>query len=156
MYIREKNGQYRRAKRDEVINAARAVLDKRVIGKELTNPDMTKDYLKIQLGNEQREIFALLCLNNRHHVLAFDRLFTGTIDGASVYPREVVKRALELNAKAVIFAHNHPSGIPEPSPADEQITKRLKDALALIDVRVLDHIVIGGNDSVSFAERGLI
>ena len=94
-------------------------------------------------------------LDNRHRVISFDRMFNGTIDGASVYPREVVRAAINHNAAAVIFAHNHPSGVAEPSRADEQITRRLKDALALIDVRVLDHMIVG-DEVVSFAERGLI
>ena len=96
-------------------------------------------------------------LDNRHRVIAFEELFTGTIDGTSVHPREVVRTALFHNAAAVILAHNHPSGVAEPSQADEQITRRLKDALALVDVRTLDHIIIGdGDSSVSFAERGLL
>jgi DNA repair protein RadC len=97
-----------------------------------------------------------LFLDNRHRVISFDQMFTGTIDGASVHPREVVKRALQHNAAAVILTHNHPSGIAEPSRADISLTRRLTDSLALIDVRVLDHIVVGGVETVSFAERGLI
>lgn len=107
------------------------------------------------LGNYDREVFALLLLDNQHRLIEFNELFYGTIDSASVYPREVVKLALERNAAAVIFAHNHPSGDATPSQADKRITSRLKDALALIDVRVLDHFVVG-ETCVSFAERGWI
>ena len=109
------------------------------------------------LAGRSYEMFGALFLDNRHRVIEFHELFRGTIDGASVYPREVVKQVLACNAAAVIFLHNHPSGEPEPSAADEQITYRLRDALCLIDVRVLDHIVVGsGGRTVSFAERGLI
>ena len=125
-------------------------------GSPLTSPTTTKQYLVTQLVEREHEIFACLFLDTRHHVIKFEELFRGTIDGSSVHPREVVKAALTCNAAAVILCHNHPSGVPEPSKADISITKRLVDSLALIDVRVLDHIVIGGSDTVSFAERGLI
>ncbi len=122
----------------------------------LTNPDQTRDYLKARLRGHQSEVFACLFLDNRHRIIRYDEMFFGTIDGASVHPREVVKRALEYNAAAVILAHNHPSGVGEPSRADEALTRRLKDALALVDIRVLDHIVIGDGEAISFAERGLL
>jgi DNA repair protein RadC len=122
----------------------------------LTNPKSTRDYLTSQLRAYPHEVFACLFLDNRHHILSFDKMFNGTIDGASVYPREVVKRALSHNAAAVIFAHNHPSGIAEPSNADISLTRRLKTALELVDIRVLDHFIIGNQQAVSFAERGLI
>jgi DNA repair protein RadC len=122
----------------------------------LTNPKSTRDYLTSQLRAYPHEVFACLFLDNRHHILSFDKMFNGTIDGASVYPREVVKRALSHNAAAVIFAHNHPSGIAEPSNADISLTRRLKSALELVDIRVLDHFIIGNQQAVSFAERGLI
>jgi DNA repair protein RadC len=102
------------------------------------------------------EVFACIYLDNQHRVLAFDELFRGTIDGASVYPREVVKAALKRNAAALILAHNHPSGVAEPSAADRQLTRRLKDALALVDIRVLDHVVVGDGETVSLAERGWV
>lgn len=121
-----------------------------------TSPDLVKNYLKIKLAEREREVFACLFLDNRHQLIEYNELFYGTIDGASVHPREVVKAALKCNAAAVIISHNHPSGIPEPSKADESITARLKQALELIDIRILDHIIVGGMDSVSFAERGLI
>ena len=121
----------------------------------LTSPAETRRYLIAQLRPYPHEVFAVLFLDNRNRLLAFDKLFHGTIDGASVHPREVVRAALRYNAAAVILAHNHPSGVAEPSHADELITRRLKDALALIDVRVLDHMVVG-DEVISFAERGLI
>lgn len=124
-------------------------------GDALCSPHDTRRYLSAELRSCSHEVFACLFLDNRNRVLTFEKLFHGTIDGASVYPREVVRRAIDNNAASVIFAHNHPSGIAEPSAADRQITQRLKDALALIDVRVLDHMVIG-DEVVSFAERGLL
>jgi len=124
-------------------------------GDALCSPDDTRNYLTTELQACVHEVFACLFLDNRNRVLTFEKMFYGTIDGASVYPREVVRRAIDNNAAAVIFAHNHPSGVAEPSSADRQITQRLKDALALIDVRVLDHMIIG-DEVVSFAERGLL
>lgn len=125
-------------------------------GDALSNPRDTRNYLTARLRGYTHEVFACLFLDTRHRVISFDELFHGTLDGASVHPREVVKRALEHNAAAVILAHNHPSGIAEPSPADESLTKRLKNALALVDIRVLDHLIIGDGQTVSFAERGLL
>lgn len=124
-------------------------------GEEITSVSSVRDYLKIRLRDYQHEVFACLFLDNRHRIIQYKEMFTGTIDGASVYPREVVKQALKDNAAAVIFAHNHPSGIAEPSDADKRITQRLSDALSLVDIRVLDHFVIG-DEVVSFAERGLL
>ncbi|MGB1109860.1 MAG: RadC family protein [Gammaproteobacteria bacterium] len=125
-------------------------------GDAMTDPDATRRFLNAQLRDREHEVFACLFLDNRHRVIAFEELFRGTIDGASVYPREVVKQALGHNAAAVIFAHNHPSGVAEPSQSDERITQRLKTALSSVDVRVLDHIVVGDGEPVSFAERGLL
>jgi DNA repair protein RadC len=116
----------------------------------------TRDYLSARLRDLDREVFCALFLDNRHRVLAFDELFTGTLNGTAVYPREVVRRALHHNAAAVIFAHNHPSGVAEPSRADETLTQRLKEALALVEIRVLDHVVVGDGEMVSFSERGLL
>ena len=124
-------------------------------GDVLCSPNETRRYLAAQLQSYPHEVFACLFMDNRNRVIAFEKLFFGTIDGASVYPREVVRMALKHNAAAVIFAHNHPSGVAEPSRADEQITQRLKAALDLVDIRVLDHMVIG-DEVVSFAERGLL
>ena len=123
-------------------------------GKPLSDPAGTRAYLKARLRDFHYEVFAVLHLDNRHRVIAFEELFRGTIDGASVHPREVVRQALKHNAAAVIFAHNHPSGVAEPSDADRHLTQRLKDALALVDIRVLDHFVVGDGEVASFAERG--
>ena len=125
-------------------------------GEYLSNPDATRDYLRLLLGERRNEVFGTLFLDNRHRVLCVEELFQGTLDGASVHPRVVVQRALACNAGAVIFYHNHPSGLPEPSRADEALTRKLRDALSLIEVRVLDHIVVGCEGTVSFAERGLL
>lgn len=122
----------------------------------LTCPGATRDFLSARLRDLHYELFCCLLLDNRNRVISFEALFRGTIDGASVHPREVVKLALARNAAAVIFAHNHPSGVAEPSQADEIITRRLREALALVDIRVLDHVVVGEGDCVSFAERGLL
>jgi DNA repair protein RadC len=135
--------------------AKRHLLEQLSRGDVLSSPSQTRQYLAAQLGSYPHEVFACLFLDNRNRVIAFEKMFYGTIDGASVYPREVVRLALKKNAAAIIFAHNHPSGVAEPSHADEQITKRLKEALALVDVRVLDHFVVG-DEVVSFAERGLL
>ncbi len=123
-------------------------------GDALTSPQLTRDYLQAQLRDRPREVFALLLLDNQHRVIQFVELFYGTLDSASVWPREIVQIALKHNAAAVILAHNHPSGVAEPSRADRQITDRITAALALIDIRVLDHLVIGDGITVSFAERG--
>ena len=125
-------------------------------GISLENPEQTKAYLVSQLREYQHEVFACLFLDNRHRIIQFDKLFQGTINGASVHPREVVKQALSHNAAAVILAHNHPSGVAEPSQADQQITQLLKQALDLVDVRVLDHIIVGDGETVSLAERGML
>ncbi|MGI2024434.1 RadC family protein [Shewanella glacialipiscicola] len=125
-------------------------------GQILTNPDLTRDYLMRQLADRPYEVFAVLLLDSQHRVIQFVELFRGTIDSASVYPREVVSLVLEKKAAAVIVCHNHPSGIAEPSQADRRITERLKNALATIDVSLLDHMVVGDQEIVSFAERGWI
>jgi DNA repair protein RadC len=125
-------------------------------GDALASPEDTRRYLQSRLRTHHQEVFACLFLDSRHRVIEFEELFRGTIDGASVYPREVVRRALYHNAAAVILAHNHPSGVSEPSCADARITERLKAALELVDVRLLDHFVIGDGTPTSLAERGLI
>ncbi len=125
-------------------------------GDLLTSPELVRQYLSAQLRHQLHEVFAVLFLDNQNRLIAYEELFFGTIDGASVYPREVVRRAMKHNAAALILAHNHPSGIAEPSQADQRITKRLQAALELIDVRVLDHMVVGDAEVISFAERGLI
>lgn len=125
-------------------------------GQVLTNPDLTRDYLMRQLTDRSYEVFAILLLDSQHRVIQFVELFRGTIDSASVYPREVVSLVLEKKAAAVIVCHNHPSGIAEPSQADRRITERLKNALSTIDASLLDHMVVGDREIVSFAERGWI
>ncbi|WP_394130766.1 DNA repair protein RadC [Shewanella maritima] len=125
-------------------------------GQILTNPDLTRDYLMRQLADRSYEVFALLLLDSQHRVIQFVELFRGTINCASVYPRDIVALVLEKNAAAVIVCHNHPSGIAEPSEADRRITERIKIALETIDVSLLDHMVVGDYDIVSFAERGWI
>lgn len=125
-------------------------------GPVLANPQATKDFLHVRLRDLPHEVFCCLYLDNRHRVIAFEELFRGTIDGASVHAREVVKRALAHNAAAIILAHNHPSGVAEPSQADEMITRRLKAALDLVDIRLLDHLVVGDSRCESLAERGLL
>jgi len=125
-------------------------------GDPLGGPDDTRRFLAARLRDHPHEVFACLFLDNRHRVIAFDELFRGTVDSATVHPREVVKEALSRNAAAVILAHNHPSGVAEPSRADEALTHRLREALGLVDIRLLDHFVIGDGEVVSFAERGLL
>ncbi len=125
-------------------------------GDAIRSPADTETYLQARLQHLGHELFCCLYLDNRHRVLAFVELFRGTIDGTSVYPREVVKEALAVNAAAVILAHNHPSGVAEPSQADERITKRLRSALELVDIRLLDHLIIGAGRATSMASRGLL
>ncbi|NNF68091.1 MAG: DNA repair protein RadC [Gammaproteobacteria bacterium] len=126
------------------------------VGEAIRSPRDTETFLLARLRDRPHEVFCCLYLDNRHRVLLFEELFRGTIDGTSVYPREVVKQALAVNAAAVILAHNHPSGVAEPSQADERITKRVKSALDLVDIRVLDHLVIGDGATTSLASRGLL
>jgi DNA repair protein RadC len=142
---------------DEIVATALDILAVRLPHTDaLTNPEDVKKYLITQFADLEHEVFACLFLDNRHRVIRYQEMFRGTIDGCSVHPREVVKAALTANAAAVILAHNHPSGVAEPSRADMQLTRRLTDALELVDVRILDHIVVGGAETVSFAERGLL
>jgi len=157
LYATNRQGTLRPATDDEIVDAARQILASRIRrGRPLTSPRDTREYLRLEFAPLDHEVFAILFLDNRHRVIEFVPLFRGTVDGASVHPREVVKEALARNAAAVILAHNHPSGIAEPSAADEVITQRVREALALIDVRVLDHFVVTGDAIVSFAERGLL
>jgi DNA repair protein RadC len=147
----------REATLDEIMTGARQALSLHVRkGTVFSNPKITANYLTARLAQHPYEVFTLIYLDNRHRFIAAEDLFRGTIDGATVHPREVVKEALKHNAAAVIIAHNHPSGVAEPSNADELITRRLKEALNLVDIRVLDHIIVAGGTTTSFAERGLI
>ena len=140
-----------------VIELSRRYLSERLKRDTVFNsPQQVRDYLIARLASMQREVFAVLFLDNQHRLIVCEDLFFGTIDGASVYPREVVKRCLQHNAAAVILAHNHPSGVAEPSLADQQITQRLQSALSLVDIRVLDHLIVVGGQTVSFAEKGML
>ena len=145
-------------KREEstITKAMNIIAEKGLSGETLTSSDATRKYLELKLAPEKAEQFLVLFLTNMHKVIACVVMFKGTIDGAAVYPREIVRAVIEHNAAAVILAHNHPSGDPEPSQADIAITKKIKAALNTIDVRVLDHIVVGRGSTVSLANRGLI
>jgi len=145
-----------RALEDQLILEAEAILYRRFAGgAPLSSPDDVRSYLRLKLGKHEQEMFGVIFLDTRNRVLGFEELFRGTIDSAAVYPREVAKRALQINAAAIIVAHNHPSGDAEPSKADGALTTRLRDALALLDIRLLDHFVCG-REVISFAERGLL
>jgi len=144
--------------RDAVIHHALRIMESRLQapGAALTSPAAVRDYLRLRLANAEHEIFVVLFLTAQNAVIACEEMFRGTLTQTSVYPREVVKAALKHNAAAVIFAHPHPSGVAEPSRADELLTQALKQALALVDIRTLDHFVIAADKVTSFAERGLI
>lgn len=137
-------------------------MSKRALGETLqqtdsfSSPTQVKHYLQLQLSQLQREVFGIMFLDAQNRLIAYETLFEGSLMQTSVYPREVVKRALALNAAALIFSHNHPGGSATPSKADEQLTQSLKDALSLVDIKVLDHIIVAGQESFSFSERGLI
>jgi DNA repair protein RadC len=142
---------------DHLIAQALAILSRRMrVKAHLGSPEAVRDYLRLSLADKEHEVFVVVLLDAQNRVLACDEMFRGTLTQASIYPREIVKTALAANAAAVIFAHNHPSGVSEPSQADESLTRQLKAALALVDVKVLDHFVIAGDEFVSFAERGLL
>jgi len=142
---------------DQTIARALKILDGRMrCGSALTSPQTVRDFLRLALAGREHEVFMTIFLDAQHRVLACEELFRGTLTQTSVYPREVVKAALKANAAAVIFAHNHPSGVAEPSGADELLTRQLREALAMIDVKVLDHFIVAGRATLSFAERGLL
>jgi DNA repair protein RadC len=160
-FMADPKGKYktnRAITENQIIKAANAILKSRVAQKEhlITCPEDTKRLLVTQMANYEREVFVCLFLDNRHHVISMEEMFKGTIDGTSVYPREVVKRALQLNAAALIVAHNHPSGVTTPSQSDKNITAHLKDALSLMDIRLLDHLIIGGAEVFCMAEWGYL
>ena len=136
--------------------ARRSIEEKLQSGAALNSPGAVRDYLRLALGGKLHEVFVCIWLDVQHRVIKFDEPFRGTLTQTSVYPREIVKAALAVNAAAVIFAHNHPSGAAQPSQADELLTRSLKEALALVDVKVLDHFIVAGNHALSFAERGLL
>ncbi len=157
LLVRDQSGNTRQPSEDEILFAARSIMSRRVRrGASMTSPQLVKDFLSIKLGTREHEMFCVLLLDKRHRLIEFVELFRGTIDGASVHPREVVKLALAKNAAALVLAHPHPSGVAEPSQADQLITQRVRDALSLVDIRVLDHVIVAGGATVSMAERGLL
>ncbi len=143
---------------DAIIEKALHILKGRMVTSDviITSPTSTKDYLTLYLAEKKIELFMVMFLTAQHHLIEAEVLFVGTIDNCTVYPREIIKKALEYNAAAVIFAHNHPSGVPTPSTADRQLTDKLVTALGTVDIRVLDHFVIGGDSIKSFAELGYL
>lgn len=157
LWIRGDSDELRAATATEVIAAARRAMTRRVRrGVAMDSPRAVREYLAMKLGTLEHELFVVLLLDNRHRLIDYVELFRGTIDGASVHPREVVKLALARNAAALVLAHPHPSGAAEASQADQLITHRLREALALVDIRVLDHVIVAGGEAISFAERGLL
>ncbi|MFO1177076.1 MAG: DNA repair protein RadC [Ottowia sp.] len=157
LLVRDAHGRYLPASADDILEAARQVIDQKMQrGTLFDSPATVKTYLRTKLSGFDHEVFAVLFLDSRHRLIDYMEMFRGTIDGATVHPREVVKEALRCNAAALILSHNHPSGNPEPSAADRALTARLKQALALVDVRVLDHVIVAGDTTASFAERGLL
>lgn len=157
LFVRDVTGTYREAQTDEVLQAAQSLLLNRVRNtEEFTSPQVVRDFLRVRLSALEHEIFAVLHLDAQNRVLEYVEMFRGTVSQTSVYPREVVKESLARNSAAVILVHNHPSGAARPSRADEALTQTLKAALALVDVRVLDHLIVAGADVVSFAEMGLL
>ncbi len=150
-------GSAKRAQLEAVLEIARRCLGEELrAGIALASPAAVRDYLRLAIAAKEHEVFVCLWLDSQHRVIACEEIFRGTLGHTSVYPREIVKAALRANAAAVIFAHNHPSGVAQPSRADELLTRSLKEALALVDVKVLDHFVVAGHQCLSFAERGLL
>ena len=156
LFVRDLDDTYRLAEDEDILNAATAAINARFCtGTSVTSPMQAKDFIRLRLAPYPHEVFGVLWLTTRHTVIAFEELFRGTLNGASVHPREVVKSALKHNAGACILCHNHPSGVAEPSHADEAITKKVQAALDLVEVRTLDHVIVG-EQICSFAERGLL
>ena len=156
LFVRE-NARYAPAGPDQVLHAAQEIVDARMVrGTSFKDPAVACDFFRDKLGHREREVFVAVMLDARHRFIDYVELFLGTIDGAEVHPREVVRVALRLNAAAVLVAHNHPSGEVEPSAADRAVTSRLKQALALVDIRLLDHCIVGGRLTLSMASRGWV
>ena len=156
LYVREKT-RYRAADSEQVLAAAQQIVDARMVrGASFKDPAVACEFFRNKLGHLEREVFAAVFLDTRHRLIEYVELFQGTIDGAEVHPREVVRQALRCNAAAVIVAHNHPSGTTDPSAADRAVTARLKQALALVDIRLLDHVIVSGWASLSLAMKGFI
>jgi DNA repair protein RadC len=157
LFVQDVTGAIEPATTEQILTAALRVLANRMRrGATLNSPRHVREYLTVKLGALDHEVFGVIFADNRHRVIEYVELFRGTIDGATVHPREVVKLALDKQAAAVILVHNHPSHVSEPSHADELITRRLRECLSIIDVRVLDHLIVAGSEVLSFAERGLI
>ncbi len=143
---------------DQIIEQALGILHRRMkkFGDSMNSPTVVRNYLSLKLAELEHEVFACIFLNTQNQIIAYEEMFRGTVSQTSVYPREVVKRSVALNASGVIFAHNHPSGVTEPSQADHSLTSQLKTALGFVDVKVLDHIIVAGASTLSFAERGWV
>jgi DNA repair protein RadC len=157
LLVRDVAGDYRQVDADEVLLAAQEVLLGRVRGSEvLSSPQAVRDFLRVKLGTLEHEVFAVVHLDTQNRVIEYVEMFRGTVSQTSVYPREVVREAMKRNSAAMLLVHNHPSGSTQPSRADEMLTQTLKAALALVDVRVLDHLIVAGDDILSMAERGLL
>lgn len=157
LFVRDRRRRYQPATADQILEAARSVVDQRMRrGTLFSDPSVAGRFFRDKLAGLEREVFAAVFLDTRHRLIDYAELFFGTIDGAEVHPRELVRQALVLNSAAVVVAHNHPSGEPEPSVADRALTARLKQALSLVDVRLLDHFVIGGHTPLSMAARGWV
>ena len=155
LYVRSDPRRYRVANPDEIIEAARTLAGQRVQrGASFTDPKTSEAFFQDKLAGLEREVFAVAFLDTRHRLIEYAELFQGTIDGAEVHPREVVRMALRCNAAAAILSHNHPSGDVTPSAADKAVTARLKQALALVDIRLLDHLIVGGQQTLSMASKG--
>lgn len=157
LLVRDVAGSYRAAEPAEVLQAALRMLAGQLRDTDmLSSPQAVRDFLRIKLGALEHEVFAVIHLDAQHRVIEYVEMFRGTVSQTSVYPREIVKEALARNSAALVMVHNHPSGVAEPSRADEMLTQTLKSALALVDVRVIDHLIVAGPAILSFAERGLL
>jgi len=157
LLVRDAQGRYLPATTDQILKAARQAVDQKMVrGTAFTSPAVVKEYLTAKLAGFDVEVFAVLFLDSQHRLIEYTEMFQGTLNQTSVYPREVAKAALHHHAAAVIISHNHPSGNPEPSEADKVLTAHLRNALALLDVRTLDHVIVAGQETASFAEMGLL
>jgi DNA repair protein RadC len=157
LLVRDVTGEYRPANADEVLRAAQRVLAGQIRGREvLSSPQVVRDFLRVKLGALEHEVFAVVHLDAQNRVIEYVEMFRGTVGQTSVYPREVVKESLARNSAAILLVHCHPSGSTQPSRADEMLTQTLKSALSLVDVRVLDHLIVAGNEILSMAESGLL
>lgn len=157
LFVRDRRRRYQPAAAEDIMAAARSIVEKRVQrGASFQDPAASCSYFSERLAGYEREVFAAVFLDTRHRLIEYEELFHGSIDGAEVHPREVVRHALRCNAAALIVAHNHPSGVVEPSAADRAVTARLKQALALVDIRLLDHIIVGGQQVLSMGAQGLV